>query len=317
MLAMMWPTHSHLGHGHPDAWPLLPRSSVFRRHLAHDFGSHALDFEPFRDALHRGVGPFSDLSGIGALDLSQQDGKYIITSALPGVRKDHIRLELVGNRHLRLRVCYKESEREEETDTQALDILSRPPSCESACTSSTPAEPQVSPPPPTLKDDNKKPPATPPSLLPEMITAEHTSAPASAEATTATAAATAATPAAGDGRNLSPKTESVVVMERSVTLPQLVDNKGITSDYSNGLLRVEIPIKPPSYDSDQAKGQRVLVEKLQQEAADAEAKVAGLKKQMYEQQAKAAAALSAMREAQSEMQRAIKKRRFSLPVSAN
>jgi HSP20 family molecular chaperone IbpA len=298
MLAVMYPAHSHLSHLDSDAWPLLPRSSVVLRHLARGCGSRALDLAPFHDAVHLGVGPFGDFSRIGALDLSQQDGKYIITSALPGVKKDHIRLELVGNRNLCLRVCNKESESEGETETQALDILSRPPSCES--TRSTQAELQ-----PTPKDDNKSQ-APSSSLLPENIAPEVTSAPIT----------TAATTTAGDASNLSRKTESVVVMERSVTLPQLVDNKDIACTYSNGLLRVEIPIKPPTFDYEQAKVQCALVEKLKQEAADADVQVASLEKQMREQKAKTAAALLALREAQSEMQRAIKKRRISLALSA-
>ena len=196
-------------------------------------------------------------------------------------------------------VAYKESESKEETETQSLDILSRPPSCES--TRSTQAELQ-----PTPKDDNKSQ-VPSPSLLPENIAPEVTSE--SAPITTA------ATTTAEDASNLSRKMESVVVMERSLTLPQLVDNKDIACTYSNGLLRVEIPIKPPTFDDEQAEVQCALVEKLQQEAADANVQVASLEKQMREQKAKTAAALSALREAQSEMQRTIKKRRFSLALS--
>ena len=41
-------------------------------------------------------------------------------------------------------------------------------------------------------------------------------------------------------------TEMVVILEKMLTLPQPVDDAGITCSYSDGLLRIEIPIVAPA-----------------------------------------------------------------------
>ena len=79
------------------------------------------------------------------------------------------------------------------------------------------------------------------------------------------ASCTAATQAA-----TAPGSRSVVVMERSLTLPQAVCNSGISCSYRDGLLRVIIPIQGPSIDSEQ----RARVDTAEQAVKDACARVA-------------------------------------------
>jgi hypothetical protein len=105
--------------------------------------------------------------------------------------------------------------------------------------------------------------------------------------------------------------ESVVVMERSVNLPQLVDSCGITCTYQDGLLRIEIPIQAPSLDDEH----RTLVARLEQDAADAGAQVAELAKQLREQKAKAEEALTALRLAQRDANRALQTRCHTLAIA--
>ena len=90
-------------------------------------------------------------------------------------------------------------------------------------------------------------------------------------------------PAPSCTTDLAAKLESVVVMERSVNLPQLVDDCGITCTYQDGLLHIEIPIQAPSLDDEHS----TLVARLEQDAADAGAQAAELAKQLREQKAKA------------------------------
>ena len=94
---------------------------------------------------------------------------------------------------------------------------------------------------------------------------------------------------------------SFVVMERSAALPQLVDPSAITSTYTDGLLRVEIPIQPPALDD----GPLARIAELEQQAKDADARIAELCKELSELKATARDAHQAVRRERAEAQRAL------------
>ena len=204
------------------------------------------------------------------LQLSRDEDKYIVTSALPGVKREDIHVELMGNRILRLYVEQAASSR----------AFSRPDQPKSTPSDKDPHHPD------------------------ERPSADAFSSPAPEAAATAK-------PAPSCTINLAAQLESVVVIERSVNLPQLVDSGGITCTYRDGLLRIEIPIQAPSLDDEH----RTLVARLEQDAADAGAQVAELAKQLREQKAKAEEALTALRLAQRDANRALQTRCHTLAIA--
>ena len=60
---------------------------------------------------------------------------------------------------------------------------------------------------------------------------------------------------------------AIVVMDKLLTLPQLVDGAGITCSYQDGLLRIVVPMAPPTLDDEH----RELIAALEQEHKDAAA----------------------------------------------
>lgn len=74
---------------------------------------------------------------------------------------------------------------------------------------------------------------------------------------------------------------------------------------------IEIPIQAPSLDDEH----RTLVARLEQDAADAGARVAELAKQLREQKAKAEEALTALRLAQRDANRALQTRCHTLAIA--
>ena len=74
--------------------------------------------------------------------------------------------------------------------------------------------------------------------------------------------------------------EMVPVLDRTLVLPQLVDDKGITCTYNLGLLHIEIPIVSPS--PDPQLDAHVL--KLESDLSDAAAQLAALEQQLRARQ---------------------------------
>jgi HSP20 family molecular chaperone IbpA len=180
-------------------------------------------------------------NGIGSsLELKRQDDKYIATCALPGVKQQDIRLELLGNRTLAIHVHSSNKQPAEETDGSIQA-----------------------------------------HAMPDQ-----------------------------DAKSVPERTESSMLMHRSVTLPQLVDAAGITCTYQDGLLRIEVPAQAPALDEEE----HGRLEALQREAQDADAQVAELEKQLREGRIKAAEAESALRAAQVDISRATKARRHTLTL---
>ena len=105
---------------------------------------------------------------------------------------------------------------------------------------------------------------------------------------------------------------SFVVMERSAALPQLVDPSAITSTYTDGLLRVEIPIQPPALDH----GPLARIAELEQQAKDADARIAELCKELAGLKATARDAHQAVRRERAEAQRALQASRHVLSIAA-
>jgi len=86
----------------------------------------------------------------------------------------------------------------------------------------------------------------------------------------------------------------VVILEKSLTLPQPVDDTGITCSYSDGLVRIEIPIVAPV---DTEREQELA--KLQEDLSEAAAQLATFEQQVREQREKVQAAHSALRKARA------------------
>ena len=103
---------------------------------------------------------------------------------------------------------------------------------------------------------------------------------------------------------------SFVVMERSAALPQLVDPSAITSTYTDGLLRVEIPIQPPALDH----GPLARIAELEQQAKDADARIAELCKELAGLKATARDAHQAVRRERAEAQRALQASRHVVAI---
>jgi HSP20 family molecular chaperone IbpA len=180
-------------------------------------------------------------NGVGSsLELKRQDDKYIATCALPGVKQQDIRLELLGNRTLAIYVHSSNKQLAVETD------------------GSNQAH--------AMSDQ--------------------------------------------DAKSVPERTESSLLMRRSVTLPQLVDAAGITCTYQDGLLRIEVPDQAPALDEEE----HGRMETLRREVQNAAAHVAELEKQLREGRTKAAEAESALRSAQLDISRATKARRHTLTL---
>lgn len=203
-----------------------------------------------------------------ALRLARSDSNFVVTAATPGVKADHIQLALIGSRHLRLQILQPHPVAPAEADSHP-----------DAKTSDKGADDATAPAPDAAEagDDHGD--------APDSRT-EEASATAEENATAAVLEELAGEAAAG--------TEMVVILEKMLTLPQPVDDAGITCSYSDGLLRIEIPIVAPA---DTEREQELV--KLQEDISEAAAQLATLEQQVREQREKVQAAHSALRKARA------------------
>ena len=76
--------------------------------------------------------------------------------------------------------------------------------------------------------------------------------------------------------------QMVVVLDKSICLPQLVNHSGIVCTYDEGLVRIEIPIAHPKPDSEH----ELLMANLKRDKEEAVAELARLEQQIKEQRDK-------------------------------
>jgi len=215
----------------------------------------------------------------GAMHLAREADAYIVTAALPGVKAAEIsRIELVGNRTIRLEV------KKPVSGAYKAEPLAKLAPADSATATTS---------------------AAAPDLLPdEVVVVESQSSAADNAPSTDTEPAMAAPCVAA--ANLT----AVVVMDKSLTLPQLVDGAGITCSYQDGLLRIVVPMAAPTLDDEH----RELIAALEQEHKDAATQVASLQQQLREQKEKAIETQMALRSAQVGVHRAAQSRRHTLII---
>lgn len=195
----------------------------------------------------------------GALKLSRTQDTFVVTAATPGIQLENVSIELVGQRTLRLRVtqAWTSAGEKPAPPTAAPLVVSR-------------SEHHFAAAPETLEDtahDDER---------GFQDTSEEDSgnkeAPIHCDEE-APVHATAAAPyyAADDSvtcrGHAQPALNEVhmVVLDKSLELPQLVDAAGIICSYTEGLLRVEIPIADPAPDTEH----ETLMAKLQEDKTSA------------------------------------------------
>ena len=110
------------------------------------------------------------------------------------------------------------------------------------------------------------------------------------------------------------QSESVVVYQRSIALPHMVDKDGVTCSYKDGLLRILVPIKPPSLPTDDQLSTRVTT--LEQELHEAEARVSEFESKLAEYKTQAAAAREALRSEKRAAHHALQAHRHALTLAA-
>jgi HSP20 family molecular chaperone IbpA len=236
-----------------------------------------------------------------ALKLSRSEGKFIVTAATPGIKMENLSLELIGKRTLRLRVM-----NDEHGDRPWEHII---------CTHGNPGTTPLQRSQPAMFAGIVSPAVAYFEAAPEC-TLEDASAAAAASASTSEAMpdapppmANAANEAAVPGSEELPveepltkvapgtsthatdvkqpeqdtvREQMVVVLDKSLCLPQHVDGAGIVCTYEEGLVRIEIPIADPKPDSEH----ELLMAKLRGDKEEAVAELARLEQAIKEQRDK-------------------------------
>ena len=192
------------------------------------------------------------LSFTGALKLAREQDSFIVTAATPGIKLENVSLELVDQRTLRLRVIQpwttppaaKSAAATVPEGTAALEHVALADETAPIRTNDTAAD-KVDVPADRGKEE-----------------ASDDAAGSSAEARVQDAAGgTSEVPVHDSVPAAAPYYESaeceqtcintevqIVVLDKSLVLPQFVDDTGITCTYTEGLLRVKIPIAHPAPD---------------------------------------------------------------------
>ena len=94
----------------------------------------------------------------------------------------------------------------------------------------------------------------------------------------------------------------------------MVDKDGVTCSYKDGLLRILVPIKPPSLPTDDQLSTRVTT--LEQELHEAEARVSEFESKLAEYKTQAAAAREALRSEKRAAHHALQAHRHTLTLAA-
>ena len=215
------------------------------------------------------------------LKLARHGDKYVITAATPGVKADHIQLALVGNRHLRLQIL------------QPHPLQAAPTAAASAAASLPEAAPALAAESVTTDVAGDGAPADAAGTeTPGLETSDDSTAasiPASAPYYAGEISPAAAAEASEETAEMH--ADMVVILEKSLALPQPVDGAGISCTYADGLVCIEIPVVDPAPDAH--------VVKLQEELSEAAAQLAAYEKQVQAQREKVQSAHAALRKAKS------------------
>lgn len=211
----------------------------------------------------------------GALQLAREGDKFIVSAALPGIKAEEIsRIELVGNQQIHLEV-----KKTLKVDNPADFASANAGPAHAAPADAAPADQE------------------------EVVIVESKAAAESAVAE--------APPASQESAPVEPQTHSIIVLDKTLTLPQPVAADGITCSYQDGLLRIEVPIVAPTIDSEH----HDLVTALESEVKSAAAHVVELEQQLKEHKAKALEAQMALRSTQVGVHRAAQTRRHQLELA--
>ena len=246
------------------------------------------------------------LMSTGSLKLVREEDKFVVTTATPGIQLEHLSLELVGKRTLRLQVVQpwtapgsatKAAEPAPDPPTEAI-AQAAPPTEFSAEAAAYAVETTPEP----MLDANAS--VTKPSAedsATEVAEEDHAKDKSSTVGPDTMAGAVPPYFAADIAQALAnePKQDHtfqmIVVLDKSICLPQLVDGAGITCTYSEGLLRVEIPIATPAPDAEHA----AIMSSLLAQKSEAIAELAALEQRLKEQRDKVKAVHAAMRTAKA------------------
>ena len=287
-----------------DAWltrPGPPQAPRMATAASHYFVQHPLN--PIR-AARSSVCRAIPIPLRTALKLSRSEGKFIVTAATPGIKMENVSLELIGKRTLRLRVMNDENgdrhcEHIIRTDVMpcnpgttplqrsqpaifagivspAVAYFEAAPACTledasaAAAASANTSEAMPDAPPPTANAANEA--AVPGSE--ELSVEEPLTKGAPGTSTHAT-----------DVKQPEQDTvreQMVVVLDKSICLPQHVDGAGIVCTYEEGRVRIEIPIADPKPDSEH----ELLMAKLRRDKEEAVAELARLEQAIKEQRDK-------------------------------
>lgn len=268
----------------------------------------------------------------GALKLARECDTFVVTLATPGVQLEHLKVDLVGNRMVHVRVLHPfaippvralparlrmtstmtsstpaHEEKEASAAQTAADSADAQAAILSAAqTAADPADAQTA----AAREDSVEAPATAaasvamdtasPYYKDEVIGAEADVAPA------------AAAQAAAAQEDLDSQLQLVVVLDKSIALPQPVDEAGIACTYQYGLLRIVIPIAAPALDTEHEEH----TAELQQEVSAAAAQLAVLEQQVKDQKEKIRAAHAALRAAKAAAPEKRRSRRQPLRIVA-
>lgn len=229
----------------------------------------------------------------GSFKLSRDEDKFVVTTSTPGIKLEYLTLELVDQRTLRLQVVQPWTPR---GATQVAEPAPAPPTeaiAEASAVEMTPRE--------TL-DTNA--PVTKPD-------AEDCMTEVAEDTTAAPYFAADITQALADEPRQEETVNMIVVLDKSICLPQLVDFAGITSTYTEGLLRIEIPITALSPDAEHT----ALMTSLLAQKSEAIAELAALEQRLKEQRDKVHAAHASIRAAKTASAPALARKTQALNIT--
>ena len=287
----------------------------------------------------------------GAPKLAREHDAFVVSMATPGVQLEHLEVELVGSRvlHLRVRQPYAAPHtpagralraRANQAPPSAAYYAAAPPaggapeaeeaaeapadagSAEAAAAATHDGQAAAGP--QDAHDADSEGATAPAADAAEAPTAESQDAegaieqPRQLEGAAAAAfpyyaggdaSGTSGVPAADQG---GAEAHTVVVLDKSVALPQPVDEAGIACTYQDGLLRIVIPIAAPAPDTEHEER----TAGLQQAVSEAAAELAVFEQQVRDQREKVRAAHAALRAARAEAGPARARRRQPLRIVA-
>jgi hypothetical protein len=318
MLALQSPAH-YFEDGAPGARPVLHGLSAGLRARA----GWTLAAAP------RARRPLLPAGLAGAPKIARECDTFVVTLATPGVQLEHLEVDLVGNRMVHVRVLHpfaippvragtarprkmtSSTPAHEEKEASAAQTAADPADAQAAILSAaqTAADPADAQAPAAPENSVEAPSAAAASVAVDTASPYYEDGVIGAEAHVAPAAAAQAAAAQEDKDS---QVQLVVVLDKSIALPQPVDEAGIACSYQDGLLRIVIPIAAPALDTENEEH----TAELQQEVSVAAAQLALLEQQVKDQREKIRAAHAALRAAKAAAPEKRRSRRQPLRIVA-